>query len=508
MQLQSTREYFIEEKYTSASESYGKMERPGESWLQRKFSVIFNPVLDVLWCFVLGKTWKLEHQVSVTPKMNVQDMDDHVLREIFEYLDVIDLTSIADVCSVFKRNAQTEFFVRYRTKPFYIEVRSNDVATDFKYNEIHLRRLPAIMRNFGTLIHTLEIVLCETARRWSPNVMELVSQHCAGTLCQFGLHQFLLTNEIIPTIRPLLSRLHKLELCNCFWDLEFDVSTMFSKCTELQELELWGIRNLNYEYVDFNLRSNVPKLQSICVTSCGLRKRSIVKFLKANHQLKEIEILGCKRITSRIIQPIVQYTPQIETLRFTSNVFTQDLYANAKLLEKLTSLKSLQIDGFNRCISPIIRQVSVARLPLECLLLWQFEFDKELIAVMTEMKKLKELVLIAGSNMKVTDVIGIIKNIDELTDMTLFDVDTLEPTDLPEIIRCAPKLRSLKFRLPYDVSDSVLLDPDIYQDILRAIGDRKAKNRLELVLRPYPHHTIDVPMELLKSNESLLKIYY
>lgn len=478
----------------------------GTSRLKRICQVVLDRMFDVLCSLILGHPMHLIRCYdSLRPKTKIQDLNDHVMREVFEHLNVADLSVIADVCTNFKQNARAVYFVRFKTKVPSITVLSNDRVL-WSENEIHIRQLPAILRNFGSSTNALEIDLDRSVRMHSQQILELINQHCRETLRYIWLWSFLFTDDFIPIMQSVFSRLQKLYLHECVWHSEFDVSGMLSTCSELKELEISRVRNSNNEDIDLQLRITIPKLKSFTITGCGVKKKSIIKFLRANRQLDELEILGCPKITSRVIQPIVQYVPRIKTIRFTSNVFTRDFFANVRNLQNLTALKSLKIDGFNRSISSIIREIAAARIPLEYLLLWMIDFDKELAVGIAELRKLKQLVFIGACNMKLDHIVEAITSLGELTALTFFDVETLSAINLAEIIRCAPKLCELSFRAQYEDEDSLLLDVDAYNEVLSAVRGREETCHLDLIITKYRHQTIDVPNELLRANEELLRI--
>lgn len=53
---------------------------------------------------------------STRPATTIDALNDHVLREVFTYSDDQDLFALADVCTIFKRNAQEVFSSRNRRR--------------------------------------------------------------------------------------------------------------------------------------------------------------------------------------------------------------------------------------------------------------------------------------------------------------------------------------------------------------------------------------------------------
>lgn len=89
----------------------------------------------------------------------IHELNDHVLCETFQHLDDRELCAVADVCSMFKRNVQAEFSWRYRNKRFHIETRSVTKKAQCVENQIDIRKLPPVLRNFGPVIKSFGLQL-------------------------------------------------------------------------------------------------------------------------------------------------------------------------------------------------------------------------------------------------------------------------------------------------------------------------------------------------------------
>lgn len=67
------------------------------------------------------------------------------------------LDAVADISPTFKRNAQKEFSLRYKHKRFQVSAQNVKSRSHREKNEIDLRGLPPVLRNFGPFIESLGI---------------------------------------------------------------------------------------------------------------------------------------------------------------------------------------------------------------------------------------------------------------------------------------------------------------------------------------------------------------
>lgn len=418
----------------------------------------------------------------------ILDLNDHVLQDVFENMDDIDLSAVADVCSTFKCNAQAVFSFRYRQKYF--------VCSWFA-NESDFLRIQSIFRNFGPLTNSLAVRM--GLRNEKPvhvkQLYKLIIQRCGRTLNYLRLDGDITLNKgLISTFQPLLRRLRKLTLRDC---PEFDSSTLVSLCAELQSLSfdccLWDV------LVGFT--STFPKLNSLSISDCYyLKNESMGKFLEANPQLKEVELKSSA--DTRIMQIVAQHSSQIEKLIFQSYIGS-GFVDSAMHLKRLTTLKWLEIRGGFECISPVINELAVAQVPLECLILLQPIPEKELFNAISKLKQMKKLGLglfNCGKNIvNVSDIVKMVGCLSELCDLHLICNDEMTAADLLEIIRCAPKMQFLEFLGIQKIYVNV------YMQILELVRKREIMCSLEICCLP---DCVSVPAELLKANRNLLEITY
>lgn len=429
----------------------------------------------------------------------IQELNDDVLRDTFQYLDDQSLEAIARVCPAFRWNAQAEYSTRrkHQYNAFYIK---------WQTERFDLGRMLSALRSFGPAMRFLKITLYN-CRELSPAVLESLTQHVGETLIGLILENIDFTNAIMPIIRPSLSRLREINLKGCSWEVDTDLSGMILSCPELVTLSIHGISN------SFGTRrflplifpvQNLPELVSFTVICCHhIQENSFRKFLKMNPQLKEIEIDSCPIIT---IPSIVQCCPQIVKLKYVSFELL-DFIENAKQLARLTALKSLHLYCGGYPIAPAIHELVVARIRLDCLQLHSFISSEELmngILQLNELNGLKELEIAAGESVELKDILKIVNRLNELTTLKLSS-KSIFPGHLVHIVRFAPKLQLLE----YDFLDKTRLNLKFeryaFESVLSSVAAREPLCRLVLKM---PAQIVSVPLSLQCANENLLKLVY
>lgn len=418
-----------------------------------------------------------------TTATGILDLNDRVLCEIFKEMDDRALSEMFDVCTFFRRNARAVFSQRYKQKRARFCM---DHQKPTQFDSMH-----SILRNFGSLITSLELVVFPENSEYSRRLMRVVVLYCGPTLAELRLHGISFTADLIPILEPLLRRLPKLALIQCPCHEDFDPSNMFSLCTELQSLSFFRIA------WDFPNLVTIPKLKSLDISDCNyVNNEFIRKSLELNPELKEFELDQPSTLSSEIFQSIVQYTPQIE--KIVTDRINFDI-EHVKHLKQLKALKLLRINCQNESFSPVICELVASAVPLKCLCLSYFAADEELFTAISKLKQLKTLELSRGTNMNLSNIVEMVGCLNELTDLRIDGVDIAARPFL-EIIRRAPKLQYLQLGAS---ERKVALDATLFMEILVVLATRIRRCPLEVSLRV---GSVNVPQEILRANQHLLKI--
>lgn len=379
----------------------------------------------------------------IRPTTTYIDLNDDVLRVIFQNLNARDLCSVAELCSAFKRIAQEEFALRFKDLNFTFHVPSDAIGNyNLTMKKLHVRQLAPALRNFGSSLIEISININSALSHQSQQIMEMVIKYCGEPLEELALTDIDFSADIVREMQPLLSRLRILKLVNCTWPSEAVESEMFSFCSELHTLALVFEDNSTV----LETPTIFPKLVSLSIRGASSSNESIEQLLAANQQVKEMELTGCYGVTSEIIQSIAERTPQIEKIALAWPEYEPDFIQNVEQLKRLTSLKSLQIDCGEQSFSSALKELAAAHIPLECLKLSYFSSDEEFINELVEFKQLNVLDLYYVEGLVTEDILYIVSNLSELTELTIGEIrrNPMDGNDLVEIVRCAPKLQKLK----------------------------------------------------------------
>lgn len=452
------------------------------------------------------------------------DLNDAVLKEVFQYLPLRDLSVLADVSTDFKRNAQAEFSSRYDKDhvcscsirfPKVNDMNAMDdlgqrfglSSRDIGENMV-IRGFISTLRNFGTLMSSLRVLRIDCAEL-SQRSIRWINRYCGETLNELFVRQFDFSPDLILETRTLLSRLKTLQLTKVSFDAD---SKLFSFCTNLEKLIIADeIRSPSNVHWYSHFRSTIPTLQSLSILSHNnINDESLSNFLKVNPQLRELNITSCGNISSKIIQSIVKYTPHIEKFQLSMNIIEIDHDAGSEFVEDamhlkhLTALKSLNISC--RCdesFSRVIAELAAARIPLKDLRLSSFVWNTELVTGIAEMKQLQRLSL-NEKGATISNIHTIMRNLSELTHLEL-PLNAVIVAELVKIIRRLPKLNQLEFHSTW--GQRIKIDEDHYMRMLNAIRKREHKFPLKIIAYDGLNQiTVDVPKKVLKANEESLKL--
>lgn len=436
-------------------------------------------------------------------KTTIEDLNDHVVREVLANLDDFALFCIADVNSTFNFNARAVISSRYKNKRFHVSIQNDKISKlpeEPNFERIHLPT-PTFLRNFGRFLNSLHINM---SRQSFHDMLESIHQNCGDSLKELSLERVDLTADHIPKMRPVLSRLTTLKLLECSWESEAVGVEMSSYCSLLEELSIKNCCRTGDADMSFFNGVAFPKL--FTTEFCGLNftTESIRNMLAANPQLKELRINYCSQVTSEDFPAIVRHVPQIEKISLMHIFPVFDLDENARCLKHLTSLKSLQMNLHGISISPTITEMAAAHVPLEYLELSDFRSNREFFYGISEFKKLRTLKLRCGDLHFSRAMFYAIRHLTELTHLEL-EVAPMCENNLLETIRCAPKLRKLVLELPRD--QQKVLNENEYKAILDLLVRRAETSHLHIEIKAR-RDVLDLPIELLTANGELFTIAF
>lgn len=357
---------------------------------------------------------------------NILNLNDDCLQEIFGFLDVQDLWSIAQINERFEDNAKSIFPLKYKSFVFG----DTDESKKFMRN---YHQLANFVKKFGSFIVELYIDYRQLKYCGANRVWELFVRYSSIALKELHFIRFNLNGAILSTILPLFGRFTSLDLEEC--DLSDPLIDSLRFCRQLERLRI-SCCDSDCRLLQFNF----PKLESIRFNCCGgFNQRQMETFLEYNPQLKEVMIYGCAEIDDNMLSVIGNHLARVEKVYINlENTFQVSLDQNA-----FRSLKKLKIESCHG-VSLAIVNMAAANIPLQSLHL-VCPLDHQLVAAISDIKSIKSLVLEPHSNvyLNISQCLHICENLTELSDFYFGFCRGLNSTGLLNIVRTAKKLQTL-----------------------------------------------------------------
>lgn len=176
----------------------------------------------------------IKRQYDGQPKIDsngtsIIDLNDDCLREIFKYFDQYELGAVADVCQIFRQNAQAEFNTK-RFQYLDINIRARDqYRYDYKklaakfVQQQHARHL----RLFGATKASIR-VRCDVTYQndcssndernnkaitiFTTRVAELMGRYCSGATTKLLLYNIYITKDIANKMQPVFTTVEVVEI--------------------------------------------------------------------------------------------------------------------------------------------------------------------------------------------------------------------------------------------------------------------------------------------------------
>lgn len=269
------------------------------------------------------------------------DLNDDCLREVFQYLDLGGLTTVADVCHRFKQVAQAHFAAKgnknFEFGSFYHS--QKDLMKTVHQN----RQSFKVVRIFGEFLESIHV--CGTqpynifGEEFEKRKIPQIFQYCSNeNVNELTLKTGDFTDQTATHLKPLLSHLQSL----AFYGKDF--------CGELlkQVSQPW------------------PKLENLSFHGVDITFEDTVKIIEKKSQLKMLSVKFCKNVDDRIIRSVAEHIPLIEDFRF-ENVghyyFAPDI--NRMYLSKLSKLKTLELSSDASSFYSAMNEMAAVNIPLE-----------------------------------------------------------------------------------------------------------------------------------------------
>lgn len=392
---------------------------------------------------------------------------------------------MSNVCVRFRKNAQDIFITKYKRK---VEVKDTLGQPD---------EFEAILRNFGTSIHVLEIFSGLHGIN-DFNTLQMVNQHTTA-LKSLVLCNFVFTDNMI-SIRSLFEKLHTLELIGC--NLKNGGRKVLSACTELNVL-----RMSESDWADNCIGIAFPKLEEICLLTPYTRalKIELEKFITSYPALKRFKFgyratYCCKAID--LIFDHLQNLGQVKIGHIFRHRYAQKdqfekciqrLSQCAKVLSR-SSLKMLTLppDDFTVLL---LNELAEIELPIECLSLNCVDIAN----AFESCERFCDSGFLIGWDFSNNYINELVKKMPQLEELHLINFLST-PINTTEIRKMIEDSKSLSYLV---VANNSQIEMDDCQTILKAIQNRPEKIPLTICLGY--KKKLDVSTEFLLENREWLR---
>lgn len=257
-------------------------------------------------------------------ELNLLHLPVECLSNIFERCTISTLINLSDSCSKLRQIAHAYFATKLPTH-----------TLSFKgLSDLEIRKT---FRLFGALFRTIDSTHFESSEqsyfhdrfllglvRYCPNINDLT------------LSEFYFGDEVIEQIKIFFPQLKSFQMKNCYFQDWFDHNIFTSQCNELQTLVLHcaavGLDpELSVRHFIFN--QSFPKLTNISFRYSFLD--DMPQFFQMNPQISCYEEHSC---TNEIVRNVVQYLPNVHSLKFTFYGDKIIVFENIHRLQQLDSL--------------------------------------------------------------------------------------------------------------------------------------------------------------------------
>lgn len=263
---------------------------------------------------------------------NILDrLNDDCMIKVFEYLPLLDLCSVADVCSVFQSNAEFTFKRKFSDLDFneFIDENNIDIRCEWDAEHDNLLQMDSVerlFRHFGVYIQTIHLDTNDFNEYEQDRIMELMIAHCAhkdSKLDKLVMYGITISSHLMPRLQSLFDRLKYLDI----------TGGSFCFGSELTELILDDVD------LDCSFVRTLKKLQTISVTDVRESYIGLFDdFLALNTQLKSLTRTDSKGHTSRL-----RFQNEMVYIRLFECFERNEIKTDFSLIGSLSELQELRL---------------------------------------------------------------------------------------------------------------------------------------------------------------------
>lgn len=407
--------------------------------------------------------------------MNKFIVDDYFLN-LFEYLSLRDLCSVADVCTTFKRNAQHIFRQKF-TKLKLISSDDDFEVIIMQPNQLSFEFLglfdvlERLFRNFGQFIESIDLFDC-----WhKKDIRHLLATYCSADNCTLTTLKFQqsINVNLSPQLQLIFARLKCLNIG--FYTPKLDV--VLGACRELIELKI----NTNSDKINND---------------------TFAQMLQMNQKIKRLEldygISECYGLTENIFRSIDLYLSDLELLNISCyyGLYLNDVKNNLIRKGGLGKLKSFKFISTPMFPVAILLEC-LTSVPIENLTLTNLDLDSNIVQYLSKLKKIKRLALY-----QLQDIAKLTTALSEMNVLTYLRVECSYGLCMNLIYEIVDATKELQF---FHCSAQELIIKE--NDFKKLVGlVRSRGNGLSLSIQIDRLQTLDVSNYIIEANRKWLQI--
>lgn len=406
--------------------------------------------------------------------MEMTELVDDCLFDIYKYLEPMELANVADVCHRLRTTSQT-FFAKSQFKQLKYP---GSVVKNDDSNSLVALKTSRVLRNFGASItHFEEIYLPSRLIFFlEMQVVNLLMKYCGESLVELKLDSLTFTHEMPLIETALFPHVHTLQ-----WTLETIEQKVISPLLSVWFPELRALTIISKARENPNNWPRFEKLTKL-VLHGEWTNHDIEQFITQNRQLKEIEIGRNERADFRVLQPINDCAIQIETLiiHLISHSNQPDVRtsfrAHSKYFNRLTNLKKFVLWGhlgLGESILEVVWNLVLFGISLKTLIVHDPYGEQNLPKIIAKLNTLEALD-IGTSPYRVKDVISICNVLPELTELRIRYDGEVNTENLLKIVQAAKKLQWLF------LDGDGEIDVDIHEKLREIIKSREDNSQFTL----------------------------
>lgn len=453
----------------------------------------------------------MSHELQNPPESNapqniINKLSDLHLIEIFSYLLLPDLCSVADVCTKFRTNAKITYATQFENQTPEID----DVV-----------RFESLARNFGTMIQSLSIncwlhpdVYTECRKN---AVLSILVKYFSGPDCQ--LNQLILTKLDIdvrwhPLFVPIFKKLHHLrldqtgisellcfcdelvmlELCNDVGKFTANDSQTIRALDSLQRLTLWETkdwRNILFRQLDFGERVLILNIQD---SEMDQDYQTVCEIFSKFPHLQELHL------APRLRFAVSATDDRNEMVKHFVDIFKRMVNLSTLNLNVTYPLRLQPFFG----LTGFFNVLAEAQVPLQQLILGHDVSYSEFNSI-ARFGALQYLA-INGFVLAQIPLMDMIKKLHQLKELRLLGQKSpvlWRKEDIKEIVDNGKQLCLLYFGR---WEDELIIYEHDFNEIVHSIMRRVPRSKLTIIIRSISNVTLAVPADTIATFTDILQI--